>query len=854
MASDDSKKFEKLLHKLHNILRSEGVVGIQALLDISNIIAIKLLEQRIDEFKLPAICKFSNIIKTVKKGDKAKINELMNENEDGTAENTVFDEMSKNEYTKMGFSPPNYKKSITFQKLVTTIAEELGEKPLTNFNYDAFGTAYEHFIKTELRGKVLGQFFTNRKVVKFMIEELLKPTKGEKIYDPACGTGGFLIYSFNYLVEKYPSEKDKKTIQKSLFGCDINKEVAQLLSLNFLLHGIKCDNKQLQKKDSLLEAKDYEKYECILSNPPFGVKVTMEKGTIDEYYGIKNLKKTEKKKGELLFIKHIINILTEKGRACVIVPEGVLYNTDDDSINIRKELIEKCCLGQIIRLPKKIFENTDISTSILYFSKGKASKNIKFVEFIDKKGDDYELKLTQAVSLKKIRKNFYKFDVRDYIDVNVDDTCTYKNVDELFDIEKGKLQSTKNDPGEHTFITIADTEKWKTHKINTHNTEAVFIANVAPIGKAHYYSGKFIASNLLYVLQSKGENISLKFYYHYFKYNINILEDMAKGTANQALRQDDFKKLKVPVPSLETQKKIAEQLDRLYDSINNNKKAINCLEFTKKLIMLYELRKYTCEEKKLNDICEFQPAQFKSRDLKTEGKYPMYIGKATNPSGFYDEISFDLKEYIILVKGGGCPECVDREDNNHVGLGKSFYVKGKSAAITGLVALIPKNKTVKCRYLHYYLNAHQNDLIKIAHFTTRLGNISMESLLKFNVEIPSVDAQKAIIKKMKQKHSLIKTLQREIEQSQELIKLILDSELKNPDLHEGQSEKKNIDEDLIEEIEESPEEVIHNNIVNKEFKKIVETNIEEDADTVAMKKAKQYHKEARKKGIPDKIV
>ncbi|MGC9935243.1 type I restriction-modification system subunit M [Priestia aryabhattai] len=266
---------------------------------------------------------------------------------------------------------------------------------------DIQGDVYEMLLSEIASAGKNGQFRTPRHIIK-LIAELVEPQIGHRITDPACGTGGFLLGAYQYMVTQL--NKNKKDLQpdedgfirnsvsglltkevsdilnESLYGYDIDVTMVRLALMNLMMHGIETPH--IDYKDTLSKGfKESNNYNIIMANPPFTGSI--DKGDINESLHL-NTTKTE-----LLFVENIYNLLKMGGTAGVIVPQGVLFGSGKAFVEARKILVEKCELKAVITMPSGVFKPyAGVSTSILIFTKGGETEN---VWFYDMQSDGYSL-------------------------------------------------------------------------------------------------------------------------------------------------------------------------------------------------------------------------------------------------------------------------------------------------------------------------------------------------------------------------------------------------------------------------------------------------------------------------------
>lgn len=251
---------------------------------------------------------------------------------------------------------------------------------------DIQGDVYEMLLKEIATSGKNGQFRTPRHLIK-LLAELTEPKLGDKIADPACGTGGFLLGAYQYILtdlvrKKQPkivqpdedgflratkssflSEKDKKTLNDSFFGFDIDTTMVRLGLMNLMMHGI--DNPHINYQDTL--SKNYKEtgsYDIVLANPPFTGK--LNKADINPNLEI------DTGSTELLFLSRISKMLRSNGKAAVIIPEGVLFGSSKAQKATRSILLKDNHLEAVISLPSGAFKPyTGVKTAILVFTKVK---------------------------------------------------------------------------------------------------------------------------------------------------------------------------------------------------------------------------------------------------------------------------------------------------------------------------------------------------------------------------------------------------------------------------------------------------------------------------------------------------
>jgi type I restriction enzyme M protein len=269
----------------------------------------------------------------------------------------------------------NYMKSGT---LLRQVVNKLNEGINFNRTEDRhlFGDIYEQILRDLQSAGNAGEYYTPRAVTQFMVERI-NPRLGEIIFDPACGTGGFLTCAIEHIRKReVKTPADEQRLQDSIRGVE-KKPMPHLLCVtNMLLHqvevpvNIRHDNTLSKPYASITSA---DRVDVILTNPPFGGME--EDGTEKNFSATFRTKETAD-----LFLVLIIHLLRDAGRGAMVLPDGTLFG-EGVKTRIKQELLEKCNLHTIVRLPNGVFAPyTGIKTNLLFFTKGEPTKDIWYYE------------------------------------------------------------------------------------------------------------------------------------------------------------------------------------------------------------------------------------------------------------------------------------------------------------------------------------------------------------------------------------------------------------------------------------------------------------------------------------------
>ena len=266
---------------------------------------------------------------------------------------------------------------------------------IDDFTYDhseRLGDAFEHLLSVMGSQGDAGQFRTPRHIIDFMVK-IIDPQKHERVLDPACGTAGFLISSYKHIRDASPQAEDANAerpaltpdeharLVRNLTGYDISPDMVRLSLVNMYLHGF--PQPSIHEYDALTSEERWDEYaDVILANPPF----MSPKGGIRPHSRFS----VQSRRSEVLFVDYIAEHLTPGGRAAVIVPEGVIFQSQNAHKSLRKMLVEDYLVA-VVSLPAGVFQPySGVKTSILILDRA-AARRVKHVAFFKVENDGYDL-------------------------------------------------------------------------------------------------------------------------------------------------------------------------------------------------------------------------------------------------------------------------------------------------------------------------------------------------------------------------------------------------------------------------------------------------------------------------------
>jgi type I restriction enzyme M protein len=348
------------LWNLCHVLRDDGITYLQYVTELTYLLFLKMMQETEQETQLPEGYRWNDLLE--REGD--ILRKFYREE--------LFVALSKSQSKRVSeiFTDAQsaLNKAVIIRKLIVTI----NDLDWFSAREDGLGNLYEGLLERNASEKKsgAGQYFTPRPLIDCMVS-LIQPQPGEWIQDPAAGTGGFLIAADRYIKEQTSDLFDLAEQvqvfqrQKAFYGVELVQDAYRLLLMNMMLHGIEGN---VILGDTLASAgQSLAKADVILTNPPFGTKKGGGLPSRDDFtYATSNK--------QLAFLQHIYRSLKPGGRAAVVLPDNVLFE-DGQGRAIRADLMDKCNLHTILRLPTGIFYAQGVKTNVLFFQRGKTEKS-----------------------------------------------------------------------------------------------------------------------------------------------------------------------------------------------------------------------------------------------------------------------------------------------------------------------------------------------------------------------------------------------------------------------------------------------------------------------------------------------
>jgi restriction endonuclease S subunit len=569
------------------------------------------------------------------------------------------------------------------------------------------------------------------------------------------GTGGLLCYTYKYCKDKiFPS---------NIYGCDIEKDTIKFGVASLMLTTNEY-NENIIRCNSLIENPylfENKKFDIVFTNPPFGTKNNYKdlKNNFESYKKL-NYKDSSLKfediypintnKGTNLFIQLVVYLLKENGICAIVLPDGELMTSNNNSnIEIRKFILNKCKILKIINVEGGTFTNTGIKTKVLFFQKGNFDNYNQEVEFVEINSNSIN-----SLGLEKLNSTF-QFNISKKEEItSYNKDIELKTLGEVCEdiITSKNIPSSDRVDGTFRFFTCSREES--TH--NEFHYDGTFIihgSRGSTIKESIFITNneKFAIGTSMFISKIKNENeneIVLKYIYYYLRLNQFIFNEYINGSAIPMISKTNYYDIKIPIPSLEQQKEIVEYLDLIYEKNikSSNEKIEEIKKLNEEYLKLNLNYNKKIENKTLGELCEFQNGKGIKKDSLIEGEYPV-IGGGQNPMGFHNK--YNTNENVILCSSSGAYAGFISKYNKKVWASDCF-------------SIIPKDNSLNNNYLYYLLKIQQDKIYKTQSGSAQ-PHVYSKDLQEFKILIPTLEKQKEIVDYLDFNNNLINNLNKEIE-------------------------------------------------------------------------------------------
>lgn len=688
-------------------------------------------------------------------------------------------------------------------------------KEISYFDYthsEELGNAYEYLLSIMSSQGDAGQFRTPRHIIDFIVD-VLAPTKDDTILDPACGTAGFLISAYNYIKRQNEgvdpetgkmrqlTADERRKLVNNFEGYDVDPTMVRMSQVNMYLH--KFTTPKIYNYNTLAsEDRWNDKFDLILANPPF----MSPKGGIKPH----NKFSVQANRAEVLFVDYIMNHLKPKGRAGIIVPEGIIFQSGKAYKELRKNLVNDG-LFAVVSLPAGVFNPySGVKTSILFFD-NEVAKKTKDLLFVKVTSDGYDLGAQRrkiekddlgdaGVVLKGFReyvrtdqdketiesfisgsgKGFivskekiaetddYNLSADRYRVVSDFSNLKYETVKlgDICTIKTGKKDVNQGNPdGEYPFFTCAREHTFSDSY--SFDTEALLIAGNGDVGHVQYFKGKFEAYQRTYVLSDFKGNADIKFIYYYLSNRLKpILELQKLGNTMPYIKLGMLTDFAVPLPPLEVQKEIVEQIEVKQKMLDGAKAVVEnwkpdfAIDNEWKVLKLSEIATY------------FIGLTYSPEDVSDTGVIVLRSSNVQNGSLDFSDIVRVTKKIkdSLFVEEGDILMC-SRNGSKRL-VGKIALIENLSEKMTfGTFMTVIRSDHSK--YLSYFFNTDYFRKQISESETSSINQITKSMLDAVLVPLPPVEIENEIIERIEEEKKIIESNKKLIEIMRKKIEEVL---------------------------------------------------------------------------------
>jgi len=695
-------------------------------------------------------------------------------------------------------------------------------KEIDYFDYshsEELGTAYEYLLSIMGSQGDAGQFRTPRHIIDFIVAAV-NPTKDDKVLDPACGTAGFLVSAYKHILEQHDGKNpdgskneekpltpdQRRALINNFEGYDVDPGMVRISQVNMYLHHF--SNPKIYNYNTLSQEERWtDKFDVILANPPF----MSPKGGVSTH----NKFSVQSSRSEVLFVDYIMNHLRPKGRAGIIIPEGIIFQSGKAHTQLRKNMIADG-LYAVASLPQGIFNPyAGVKTSILFFDGelARRSKNILFVK-IQHDGTDLGTRkkatekndLHEAIkAINNFRKSILENSefqktliahtaLKSVIIENGDfhlsgERYKIKGIVELGNIpliELGEMLERKS-------LRAGDSySQYEVYTISSMRGGFVpqkeyYSKDIASDDRSNYKvvqntwfgyrppgldigtiglntTGKDLIVSPLYEIFTLKEGINLLSGYLFLLFRSEKFKDIVKplmqGGARPLVNWNTFCQIKIPLPPLELQQQIVAELDGYQNIISGARQVVE--NWTPKIDIDPEWEKVP-----IGSVAKVQGGfAFRSQDMTAkDGAQIIKIGNvkdqkfdfSNNPSFIDIGLFNDYKDYSLSV-GDILISMTGTAGKRDYGNVCMVNIEGKFLLNQRVGRIVPNSKVIN-NYLFFALNQNEtkDNFYSNATGGVRQGNISNKQIESIKIFLPPLEIQKQIVEKIEAERALVES-------------------------------------------------------------------------------------------------
>ena len=692
-------------------------------------------------------------------------------------------------------------------------------KEVSDFSYDNsedLGNAFEYLLSIMGSQGDAGQFRTPRHIIDMMVE-IVDPKKNETILDPACGTAGFLISAYRHILVQNKDEDgkstltadDRKRLTENFAGYDISPDMVRLSRVNMYLHHF--TKPKISEYDTLTSEEKWDDcYDVILANPPF---MTPKGGIVPH-----SRYRVKAKRSEVLFVDYIAEHLNPTGRAAIIVPEGIVFQSANAYKELRKYLVDDGLLYAVISLPAGVFNPySGVKTSILLIDKSFArlkdeilfvklnndgfdlgaqrreiegSEIPEIIRIVQKYHADFEPQtadddilhhpLVTITSKKKIASQDYILVGERYREsnniiskwplVSIGEVCELrvggtpsKQQEEYWSNGTIKWISSKyiSDDGKITNYQLITEQALRDSSTKIAPKDSVILITRVSVGKFAYTTTEYAINQDLTCL-IPGRGLNPKFLYYMARSLALQIAQNAQGIGVKGVTQKYVSEMKIPFPPLMVQEEIVAELDSHQKIIDGARQVV---ENYKPTIQ----NNSHWETVRLGDICELNPRKSEVKDFEGNVSFvPMAMVSETDMyfsvqeqkplKEVYTGYTYFRDDDVLLAKVTPCFE------NGKSGLAKNLE-NGIGFGSSEFFVLRANPEKVLPEYIYYIINSNRFIAEGTPQMTGTGGlrRLTKDFVLNYPVSLPPLDVQRRIVNQTEEEITIVEQNKRLIE-------------------------------------------------------------------------------------------
>lgn len=682
---------------------------------------------------------------------------------------------------------------------------------IDQFEYDhseELGNAFEYLLQVMGSQGDAGQFRTPRHIIDFIVE-VVDPQKTDTILDPACGTAGFLISAYKHLRKNGLTNEDMEQVSKNFVGYDISQDMQRLSLVNMYLHHF--PDPHIYEYDSLSsEDRWNDDFDVILANPPF----MTPKGGIRPH----NRFSVPSNRAEVLFVDYIMEHLTTNGKAGVIVPEGIIFQSQNAYKALRKMMVDDDYLWAVVSLPSGVFQPySGVKTNILLFDRQLAKKTNKIL-FVKVENDGFdlgaqrrEIKRNDLPQIKTLLQKYKqaltsgdefevgqefalsvvaKMDIRssDYnLDANRYEENFHTNVD--FPLVKLEEVLDYEQPTKYLVESVEYDNSYKTPVLTagksfllgyTNETEGIYNEDLPVIIFDDFTTATQIVdfafkvkSSALKILKSKKEKADIKYLYYVIQ---GIKFDSSK---HKRYWISEYSKLEIPLPPLSVQQEIVDELDRYQKIIDGVRQVVENYKPSFKIEDDWDVIKLI--DSPVEIIDGDRGKNYPKKEEFTKEGYCLFLNtKNVRANGFLlNELEFISKERDELLGKGKLKKndvvLTTRGTVGNVGWNSEKIPYQHIRINSGMVILRAESEKISPEYLYYFLQSifFKNQVHQMVSGSAQ-PQLPIRTLNDILIAIPSLSEQADIVSEIKEASSLVQSSKMLITKFEAKIKVVIE--------------------------------------------------------------------------------